>query len=345
MSPTRKSRPPDKADSGHKPSRKVAIDDVLRTLQDLVQNELSVEDYSDTPPKAGKPPSASAAVDAAAEPPPPAGIVEELPASALDESLFGDESITLEALPDVTPETPAPGPVPPGGLQQELPHLDTPETGPLSPSTAGSGESILLMEPETPIPELPDTGGLSLVEEQAKSGGPARPLELTIAGTDESPLSGENETPSLELPDTSGLSLADDLPPPAVPDEVNPEALPELHDPGFTLSMDATTDTARGGNSGPGTLEAADDNTLNDIPTLEDAVEPEELHHDAATTLPAAADGRRLAIQVAARLNVELRKQGQAGLSSDVIARLARLLEEALAKGPANMENSRSVKH
>jgi hypothetical protein len=43
---------------------------------------------------------------------------------------------------------------------------------------------------------------------------------------------------------------------------------------------------------------------------------------------------------VAARLNVELRKQGKRGLASDVIAHLAHLLEDALAKGRANMENS-----
>jgi hypothetical protein len=60
----------------------------------------------------------------------------------------------------------------------------------------------------------------------------------------------------------------------------------------------------------------------------------------ATTVLPPADAARRLAIQVAARLNVELRKSGQVGLSSDIITRLARLLQEALAKSAPNMENT-----
>jgi len=64
-----------------------------------------------------------------------------------------------------------------------------------------------------------------------------------------------------------------------------------------------------------------------------------------AATLPPADAAHRLAIQVAARLNVELRKSGQGGLSSDIITRLARLLQEALAKGAPNMENTPPDKH
>ncbi len=44
MSPTRKPKPPDKgAPPEHKPSRKVALEEVLRSLQDLVSNELATE--------------------------------------------------------------------------------------------------------------------------------------------------------------------------------------------------------------------------------------------------------------------------------------------------------------
>lgn len=92
-----------------------------------------------------------------------------------------------------------------------------------------------------------------------------------------------------------------------------------------------------------------------DIPVLEEAVEmleeteANETGHavggPAAINLPPADAARRLAIQVAARLNVELRKSGQAGLSSDIITRLARLLQEALAKGVSNMENTPPDKH
>jgi hypothetical protein len=95
---------------------------------------------------------------------------------------------------------------------------------------------------------------------------------------------------------------------------------------------------------------AAEETIWDDFPVLEEAVElaeefdADELGHRAeippSAKLPPADTARRLAIQVAARLNVELRTSGQAGLSSDIITRLARLLQEALAKGTANMENT-----
>lgn len=98
------------------------------------------------------------------------------------------------------------------------------------------------------------------------------------------------------------------------------------------------------------TPAAAEEINWDDIPVLEEVVEPaEEIDAEGAThgagtspaaMLPPTDAARRLAIQVAARLNVELRKSGQAGLSSDIITRLARLLQEALAKGAANMENT-----
>ena len=50
----------------------------------------------------------------------------------------------------------------------------------------------------------------------------------------------------------------------------------------------------------------------------------------------------KLAIQVAARLNVEMRRGGKRGLNSDVITHLARILEEALAQAASNSENKPS---
>ena len=46
-----------------------------------------------------------------------------------------------------------------------------------------------------------------------------------------------------------------------------------------------------------------------------------------------------MAIQVAARLNVELRRSGKRTLSSDIITRLARMLQETLAQSPSNVDN------
>ncbi len=98
-----------------------------------------------------------------------------------------------------------------------------------------------------------------------------------------------------------------------------------------------------------------DEINWDDIPVLDEAVELHEVSvanetNQAAGVVATAAllpadVARRLAIQVAARLNVELRKSGQAGLSSEIITRLARLLQEALAKSAPNMENTPPDQH
>ena len=78
------------------------------------------------------------------------------------------------------------------------------------------------------------------------------------------------------------------------------------------------------------------------IPLLQDVIEP------VGTSVPSAhapalnpgpEQSRRMAIQVAARLNVELRRSGKHALSSDVITRLARMLQETLAQSPPNVDN------
>jgi hypothetical protein len=282
MSSTRKSRPPDKgAPAAHKPSHKVALNDVLRSLQDLVQNELTVE--------TGKPGT------------------ETSPAPAHD--VPPDADVAQTATPprkQATPRarrSPAPGmtspPIPPEGLQQDLPYFDSPA----EPSAA-----------------------------------PAIPVTVTLT-----------DSPS---PDGDVMPPATDaLPAPGLRD-TNPDgnALPALA-PVVAADPAAGSDQATEYSFSAGLPEtfpaATEDGELMDIPVLEDAVEladalgAPEMH----TSLPAAAEARRLVIQAAARLNVDLRKEGKPGLSSDVIARLVRLLTEALAKAGANIDNSPSEKH
>lgn len=311
MSRTDKPKPPDKVESAPKPSRKVAIEEVLRSLQDLVKNELSIDE-----PRPGTP---AATVTAPAAPAPETEI-PIAPAAALapvDVAAHTDITIDLEVPPGNAPETTAAPesapvvkqPAPPEGLQQDLPFLES-EPAIEAPATAAVESSSLLVEPDYPSPELPGTDELP--------GDHTSPAGASVAGE----------------PGHEPASLTDAPFPDSRPDQVPAlEATPAVD---HADSADAdTTD-------------------LNDIPVLEDAVDPAEepeLHAaldqspPSATTLPAARDGRRLAIQVAARLNVELRKAGQPGLSSDIIARLAHLLEETLAKGAANMENSPKTKH
>ena len=78
------------------------------------------------------------------------------------------------------------------------------------------------------------------------------------------------------------------------------------------------------------------------IPLLQDVIEAVDKHLSSPGTArlnPGPEQSRRMAIQVAARLNVELRRSGKKALSSDVITRLARMLQETLAQSPPNVDN------
>lgn len=267
MSSTRKPKPPDKgAPTEHKPSQKVALQEVMRSLQDLVSNELAIDS---TPPVEA--PKRRRADKFTTEPSP------SVPEKKRGDEVEEVESITLESLPDLPAETLAPPEAAPpttnktktdpSGIQQELPYLDA-------------------------LPELP----------------------------------AENPTP---------IMFDTDQPAALLPETVSPDVPSILDSPTPTIT-DPTPPAAAAQTLIP--------ENWDDIPVLEEAVDMADINDsDEGQTamLPHPGDARRLAIQVAARLNVELRKSGQPGLSSEIITRLARMLQEALAKGPTNMENTK----
>lgn len=267
MSPTRKAKPPDKgAPPEHKPSRKVALEEVMRSLQDLVNNELAIDTAKQpdksTTSESKKPRTTGNLPDVPATPPHNSD-------TTFAETTSESESITLETFPDSGTSTAEPqaGPkpvIPAGGLQQELPYLDA-----LSPASS-------VRQSDNDASGIPSASSTNDADRITRS-------------------------KSAAMPSTEEI--------PATPDELD----------------------------------------WDDIPVLEEAVEfleESELNETGQTggnrtsPLPRADAARRLAIQVAARLNVELRKSGQAGLSSDIITRLARLLQEALAKNSSTGENT-----
>ncbi len=267
----------------HKPSRKVALNEVLQSLQDLVHNELSVPDKTSPASQDGIAPTkrepshrAEAIEPGTIAPPardnksPPARDNEPPPARKSEPRAARSARSPAVPAPESSPPV-----IPPGGLQQELPYLDPVETIDLTPVAPPP-------DPEPPAPTEPSK--------------PTPSLAIEAEASELAPL----------------------------------EPLPEDSDPAPS-----------------GVTTAAEEGDLGEIPVLEDIIdfndEPEPRTDTPA--VPPAADARRLAIQVAARLNVELRKAGKPSLSSDVITRLARLLEEALAKAGANMENKPPEKH
>jgi hypothetical protein len=306
MSPTRKPKPPDKgAPPEHKPSRKVALEEVMRSLQDLVSNELATG-----PAKPSGNADTATVLTKTTEP-------AEKP--AVTRSAY-----TANMQPTVPPVATEPTAEPEPITADQLPPTQPPATAP------------------DVIDELPDLGA----EPLTALAQPPSPTEIEIPAEglqqelpyleDIPPAPSANPpaaTPAAEELQMAGLTL----------EELPPVALPHTE-----VKADSIAD-----NNAPASTAA--EISWDDFPVLEEAVElTEETDTDAAThgmgtalaeTLPPADTARRLAIQVAARLNVELRKSGQAGLSSDIITRLARLLQEALAKGAANMENTPPDKH
>jgi hypothetical protein len=285
MSPTRKTNPPDKgAPPEHKPSRKVALEEVMRTLQDLVSNELANEpekpagEAQTTAAKTKK--TGSAEKQSATR---PALSAEVLPAAP---------AVVAESPAETSP--PAGSGVPPEGLQQELPYFEA--------------------APPAPTAYPPEA-----VEPQVASFSPEKP-----------PI---HEVKSGVAAD-SGASI--DTAPATTAEEINWDDIPVLEE---VVELAEETDTdevdqddATDGGGRPRREPAVEADPDGDI----DAMGPVP----SAANLPPVDTAHRLAVQVAARLNVELRKSGQTGLNSDVITRLARLLEEALAKAAPNMENT-----
>ena len=190
-----------------------------------------------------------------------------------------------------------------------------------APAVANSAEEIesitLESQPESAIetPAVPEP--LAPAKPSVPMGGPSTVVNEASFTT------GLQQ----ELPYLDGLTLA---PPESPPEPAAPALLSNIPEPV------------------PETTLTLSEENWDDIPVLEEAVElTDDIEADAAlsgappaTALPSASAARRLAIQVAARLNVELRKSGQTGLNSAIITQLAKMLEEALAKDAANMENA-----
>ena len=181
-------------------------------------------------------------------------------------------------------------------------------------------ESITLESPPESSAETPATPEpLAPAKPSVPAGGPSTTVNVASFTT------GLQQ----ELPYLDSLTPA---PPESPPEPAAPRNIPEpvVNEASFTT-----------------TLTLSEEN-WDDIPVLEEAVDlTDEIDADAAVpgaspaiVLPPAGAARRLAIQVAARLNVELRKSGQAGLNSAIITQLAKMLEEALAKNAATMENA-----
>lgn len=130
------------------------------------------------------------------------------------------------------------------------------------------------------------------------------------------------------------------------PDESGSIEFEVAEAPGSPLEIESAEPPAGSPSPGGpdlGTLGGHMEVDLGDLPILEDVVVPPPAAAQLnliEPPLPAADRARELAVRVAARLNIERRKRGEAGIDTKTIHRLQQLLREELEKAGAKGENT-----
>ncbi len=309
----------------HKPNKRHTLEEVLKSLQDLIRNELL-----DEPPSARKIAAAAAAADDkresgvaktglygkpdAAMSDAPETAAERLDLPQMIESLHA--LIAEELATDAEPcekEAPATDP------RREVSTL-APDT--LEPATETKTHDLLHHAPRPVPPE-----------------GLQEALPLFVSATAQTPAGGT--PPTFDVP-AAPPTRPDTLPQEAVvkkplaPAEdiagVNPFA---LEDPFSSPqgSSPPSSDIAPAPHSSEVAPKASH---TDDIPVLEDiALPPPDgipVRSFGGAPLPEPSQAHALAVRVIARLNIELRKSGERLLDSGIIKRLERLLREELEK-------------
>lgn len=301
----------------HKPSPKHTLDEVLKSLHDLIRNDL-VSANAATP-----------ASEHAPTPAPPAVREADEFNAALDEL---DEIITHKLIEPVEQAHRLP-PGPPelvsnneDALNEEEPGIDA------DPLLDPPDEDIVLeSDPATESDSEPNDTPRAETQEAFSFAEPPTPDK-----TD------EPFEPSYELVDIDGGSVA--APPPADDrPEQTTETPPGDWDDAATVDFDASPAPAesQAANAAPVPEPPAPPPaepppssaaSLDDIPVLHE-VAHEILARADGAGLPPPERARAIAIQVIARLNIELRQSGRPPLDPRMIDRLQELLKHALAAG------------
>ncbi len=286
----------------HKPSQKHTLDEVLRSLQDMIRHELA-----DVP--------ARHVTDAARA------------ARAESQDIHDDLEKALETL-----KSDLEGSLLRAGGSTPFKSLD----GLLPMLGAATGAAEAAPPPYTPRKELP-----ALHSDHAPPAGAHAP--------DAAARKEQRDLPFLDAVVPTGAAaptpLRHDEPSPTRPGltdtptrtATEPERRPASDDPLVSATLSDAEAIAR---------EAA--LLADSIPVLTDAVVFPDADGEIAAEAPAQLEAplpspdraRDIAIQVAARLNIEMRKSGRRGLNTPAIIRLAQLLRDALAQTQPNMDNS-----
>lgn len=339
----------------HKPSPRHTLEEVLRSLQDMVRNELG---------EAGQRPAA----------PEPAA----LPAGATPRDIEAGLRTVLDTLGPRTGNAPITEPVTPEPTPAELAPFvlePSPPAAPSAPAVVLAAEPPPANQPDEPAaqPDLPLMEAVPDPEPAAPEEPPFIPMEAGSPVDEELP--ADEESIDIEFTGTDEVDepASEDEPMPEN-DRLHEEEPPEdIADIGPDSQETAAAEMADEVAPQPGetgeedaqfidTGSPDDQPNWEDVPVLEDAVyvpsEPREgrkPEREPATTeppedprapvqlevpLPSAEGAREIAIRTAARLNIELKRSGRRGLSNDVIIRLTRILRDSLAQAGTNVDNT-----
>jgi hypothetical protein len=354
----------------HKPNPKHTLEEILKSLQDLIRNDLL---EGDTTPETGAPAKGATSTSATA----PSGGLEELRhtlENLVTEELTAEDAPAVEPLADAqaasepTAAPPTEVAIPPEGLQETL-SLDAAAQA-LSPdetaaSTPASDDELsfetidLAAPPMVTTPETTESGPSGAPEDADTFSAhpvPDRPVtghaDATLAfETTESPtadLTSPTPEPGAPLPGEAIDEPAVDGQPaeaarmhePEQPDTRVPETAGDWDD--IPVLEEVVAEMAAEYEHG----ELANETSSARSPRLHPEVEASRetaaetpLPDNLALPLPAPSRAHDLAVRTVAKLNIELRKAGKRPLDAKVIARLAMMLRETLESDAAKVEN------
>lgn len=282
----------------HKPSEKHTLEEVLKSLQDLIHNEVLQGDA----PKAPETPAAAAAgiAEPAPAPPGPMTTFEEV-VESLEHLMETDLTI---ADPD-SGASPVPSPAPTPAAAESVAPETAPaigagvETNDLPPPTVGAASAVPPAAPSA----LPGQQIFAFGEAPAQAAVPAAPTTV----------------PDEETPAAIGTASI-----PSSPATTQATSAP---------AADATTETTGAPPDSFAVRAPSGDDAqhLDDIPVLQDVVAPPP--YAAAAGSPISVQrARDVVLRVVARLNLELRRRGAAALDPAAVERLQLLLREELER-------------
>jgi hypothetical protein len=299
----------------HKPSQKHTLDEVLRSLQDMIRHELVDIPAKKTAGTDTTPRAHDADIHADLE-----KALETLKSDLEDSLLRTSGPIPFESLNSLLPVLGAPADA-------------SPRTAP-GPAAHGTGAAVLMDPPPyTARKELPALHPDHAPAEARAPTAPARvnqrdlPFLDGVTPTGSTPTPMREHAPSSTRPGLAGVATQTD-------DTYQPQT-----------TRDSLVSAALSNAEAIAREEAL---LADSIPLLTDAVVFPEAAGEAdaeeavqlEAPLPTPDRARDIAIRVAARLNIELRKSGRRGLNTPAIIRLAQLLRDALAQAQSNMDNS-----